>query len=72
MPYMPAFVSRCSGVPNDLCNQGLPNNFSLSFTIMCGKKFSTDLNTVLALGNFHLVSEIEALTAVSRQQIYCI
>jgi len=71
MPHMPAFVSRCSGVPNDSRDQGLPNNFSLSFTIMRGKKFSTDLKyTVLALGNFHSVSEIEALTAVSRRQIY--
>ena len=43
------------------------------FTIMRGKKFSMNLKyTVLALGNFHLVSEIGALIAVSCQKIYCI
>jgi len=32
---------------------------------------STDLKyTVIALGDFHSVSEIEALTGVSRRQIY--
>ena len=40
-------------------------------TIMRGKKISTDLKyTIVALGDFHTVSEIEALTAVSRWQIY--
>ena len=44
--------------------------FSLQ-PIMRGKKISTDLkHTILALGDFHSVSEIEALTAVSHRQIY--
>jgi transposase len=38
---------------------------------MRGKKISTDLKyTILALGYFHSISEIEALTGVSRRQIY--
>ena len=38
---------------------------------MKGKKLSTDLkHTILALGDLHSVSEIAALTAVSRRQIY--
>jgi transposase len=38
---------------------------------MRGKKISTDLKrTIVALGSIHSVSEIEALTAVSRRQIY--
>jgi len=37
---------------------------------MGGKKISTDLKyTILALGEFHTVPEIEALTTVSRRQI---
>lgn len=40
-------------------------------TTMRGKKISTDLNrTILALGDSHSVSEIEAFTAVSCRQIY--
>ena len=38
---------------------------------MRGRKISTDLKyTILALGGLHSVSEITALTAVSRRQIY--
>lgn len=38
---------------------------------MRGKRVSTDLKyTIIALGDFHSVSEIEALTGVSRRQIY--
>ena len=38
---------------------------------MRGKKVSTDLKyTILALGHYHTVPEIERLTAVSRRQIY--
>jgi len=38
--------------------------------IMRGKKVSTDLKyTILALGHYHTVSEIENLTAISRRQI---
>jgi len=38
---------------------------------MRGKKISTDLKyTILALGDFHSVSEISTLTAVSPRQIY--
>jgi len=38
---------------------------------MRGKKVSMDLKyTIIALGASHSVSEIEALTNVSRQQIY--
>jgi transposase len=38
---------------------------------MRGKKISTDLKaTILALGGLHSVSEIAALTTVSRRQIY--
>ena len=41
--------------------------------IMRGRKISTDLKyTILALGSLHLVSEIAALTVVSRCQIHCI
>jgi len=38
---------------------------------MKGKKISTDLKwTILAMGDLHPVSDIAALTAVSRRQIY--
>lgn len=38
---------------------------------MKGKRISTDLkHTILAMGDLHSVSDIAALTAVSRRQIY--
>ena len=48
-----------------------PEIFLYIATIMRGKKVSTDLKyTILALGHYHTVSEIENLMAISRRQIY--
>lgn len=49
----------------------LPDDSLQPTAIVRGRKISADLKyTILALGALHSVSEIAALTAVSRREIY--